>query len=223
MTALAAFEHRDTSSFTTFVDFVVGVDLGQSNDFTAITILERIVDTVEDVERPARYEIRHLQRLKLGTSYPDVVAIVGRLLNSLPARRNPPTLIVDATGVGRPVVDLMRKSGLRPVAVSITGGAQENSNGNFAHSIPKRNLISALQIVFQSRRLKVARGLADAETLVTELLNFKVKISLAGHDSYEAWRESIHDDLVLSASLAVWWAERNRKPATFVDLKFFQR
>lgn len=223
MNALPNFEMADRSSFTSHVDFVVGVDLGQANDFTALTVIDRIIDVIDDVEKPARYEIRHLQRLKLGTSYPDCVSIVGRLLTSLPARINPPTLIVDATGVGRPVVDLMRKAGLRPVAVSITGGANENSAGNFNYAIPKRNLISALQIVFQSRRLKVARSLAEGPTLVNELMNFKVKISLAGHDSYEAWRESIHDDLVLSASLAVWWAERNKKPPYMIDMNFYHR
>lgn len=33
---------------------------------------------------------------------------------------------------------------------------------------------------------------------------FKVKISTSGHDSYEAWREGDHDDLVLAALLALW-------------------
>jgi hypothetical protein len=61
-------------------------------------------------------------------------------------------------------------------------------------------LVSALQVVLQSGRLKIARGLPEAETLVNELLNFKSKISAAGHDSYEAWRESVHDDLVLSGN-----------------------
>jgi len=36
--------------------------------------------------------------------------------------------------------------------------------------------------------------------------NFRVKLNLkTAHDSYEAWREGDHDDLVLSLSLASWW------------------
>jgi hypothetical protein len=39
-------------------------------------------------------------------------------------------------------------------------------------------------------------------------VNFKVKVNLAtGHDSYEAWRESVHDDLVLAVALACWHGE----------------
>jgi hypothetical protein len=43
-----------------------------------------------------------------------------------------------------------------------------------------------------------------------ELLNFRVKISLSGHDTYEAWREQEHDDLVLAVGLAAWLAENGR-------------
>jgi hypothetical protein len=117
-------------------------------------------------------------------------------------------LVTDATGVGRPVIDMMQKAGLRPVAVTITGGFDENRVMSNDFRIPKRNLVSTLAVILQSGRLKVAPELAESETFVSELSNFKVKISAAGHDSYNAWRESIHDDLVLSVALAAWWGER---------------
>ena len=205
--------------------FVVGLDLGQANDFTAVTVLDRVVqfslDQSERVPlehtRRISYEVPHLQRFKLGTPYPAISDAIGKLLIMLPERKVRPELVVDATGVGRPVVDLLTKARLRPIAVSITGGSNETSSADFAHSVPKRNLVSALQVVLQSGRLKVARGLPDAETLISELANFRVKISATGHDSYEAWRESIHDDLVLSASLAVWYAERRLRYTSSVQ------
>jgi hypothetical protein len=56
-----------------------------------------------------------------------------------------------------------------------------------------------------------------------EMLNFKRKINLkTAHDSYEHWRESDHDDLVLATALACWGATRQkgtlvmlRKPVGF--------
>ncbi|MDD1753960.1 MAG: hypothetical protein LUQ38_12840 [Methanotrichaceae archaeon] len=49
-----------------------------------------------------------------------------------------------------------------------------------------------------------------------ELLNFKVKIDpQTAHDSYSAWRESEHDDLVLSVALACWYAETRPKSHRF--------
>ncbi len=44
--------------------------------------------------------------------------------------------------------------------------------------------------------------------LVEELQNFKLKITTAGNDTYEAWRESDHDDLVLAAAMAAWLCEK---------------
>ena len=35
------------------------------------------------------------------------------------------------------------------------------------------------------------------------------------HDSYAAWREQAHDDLVLAVALACWWGEY-RRGGTFV-------
>ena len=47
-----------------------------------------------------------------------------------------------------------------------------------------------------------------AAQLVEELQKFKIKITLAGNDTYEAWRESDHDDLVIATAMACWYGER---------------
>ncbi len=48
-----------------------------------------------------------------------------------------------------------------------------------------------------------------ADTLKRELLTFRVKINIAtSHDSYDAWREGDHDDLVLAVAMACWCGER---------------
>ncbi len=81
-------------------------------------------------------------------------------------------------------------------------------DGNF-YRVPKRDLIGVTQVLLQSGRLKIAAALPEAAQLTKELLNFKVKIDpQTAHDSYSAWREGIHDDLVLALSLACWMGER---------------
>jgi hypothetical protein len=61
----------------------------------------------------------------------------------------------------------------------------------------------------QNGQLKIADALALKDTLVKELLAFRVKINIStAHDSYEHWREGDHDDLVLSVALACWAGER---------------
>jgi hypothetical protein len=126
-----------------------------------------------------------------------------------------PDLLVDATGVGRPVVDLFRERGLKYKAITITGGNKVTvASLGGGYGVPKRDLIGALEVPFHSGRLKVAAGLALWETLRSELQTFRRKVSLTtGMDTYEHWRESDHDDLVLAAALACWGAERKPRGA----------
>ena len=44
--------------------------------------------------------------------------------------------------------------------------------------------------------------------LVEELMAFQVKVNAQAHDTYGAWREGAHDDLVLAVAVATWLADR---------------
>ncbi len=57
---------------------------------------------------------------------------------------------------------------------------------------------------------KDSKTIARSNTLVNELLNFKVKITVNANDTYGAWREVVRDDLVLALALVCWYAERNQ-------------
>ena len=94
------------------------------------------------------------------------------------------------------------------IPVTITFGGSVTGGMYGGYNVPKRELVSNLAILFQSDRLKIARTLPEAPQLVEELQNFKMKITLAGNDTYEAWRESDHDDLVLAAAMACWYGEK---------------
>lgn len=181
--------------------FVVGVDLGQTADYTAITILEERVEN--------SYDVRYLERLR-NTPYPAIVRRLNHLVKRLPER---PSMAVDATGVGRPVIDMIRDADLPAniYAITLTGGDTVTQEGMERH-VPKRDVASTIAVLLQTGRLRIARGLRESETLLRELLNFRVKISLSGHDSYEAWREQEHDDLVLAVGLAAWLFEKGRNP-----------
>ena len=54
----------------------------------------------------------------------------------------------------------------------------------------------------ERKELQIASRQREAETLAAELMNMRIKVSVAGHDSYAAARESAHDDLVLALALA---------------------
>jgi hypothetical protein len=187
-----------------------GLDLGQVHDPSAIAILEcseiligrsRITYDWVTIKRNS---FRHLERLPLDLDYPTIVEHVRRLVLS-PELGRRITLILDATGVGRPVVDLLRRAHLpcRLMPVTITAGDRETS-GSGTWRVPKRDLITGLLVMLQREEVDICGHLPEAETLVKELGNIRIKVSPGGQDTYGVWREGDHDDLVLAAALACW-------------------
>jgi hypothetical protein len=74
--------------------------------------------------------------------------------------------------------------------------------------VRKRDLVSTMQVLMRTSRLKVAVALPEAATLVQELLAFQVKIAPHGYDTSGTWREGGHDDLALAVALAYWCGEQ---------------
>ncbi len=182
--------------------FIAGLDLGQAQDYTALSIIQ-VIDSEEEAKK---HQLRYLERFPLGTHYTTISDKVAELmLNKLKVKDC--ELVVDATGVGKPVIEMLKGNGLKPISITITGGHEVNGGKYEGFNVPKRDLVSTLQILFQCQRLKIAQGLSHSNILVEELLNFKAKITAKGNDTYEAWREGLHDDLVLSVALACWYGE----------------
>jgi hypothetical protein len=181
--------------------YIVGVDLGQAADYSALVVAEHT---------DQQYRVRHIKRWALGTGYPAIVASVQAMLLRAPLLGHS-ALIVDHTGCGRPVVDMLRQAGLALLAVSIHGG----DNVSFHHMdyrVPKRDLVGAVQVLLQQGRLQIAEALPLTPILTSELQAFRVKIDpQTAHDSYSAWRERDHDDLVLSLGLCCWWGEYSQR------------
>jgi hypothetical protein len=160
------------------------------------------------------YQCGHLERLPLGTSYPAVVAHVRGLLGQLPRGTE---LVIDFTGVGRPVFDMFEMAGIDPIGVLITGGATESGDGRI-YSVPKLNLISWVQALLHQERLKIHRALPEAKALVKELEDFRVDFTTAGHMTFNA-RSGTHDDLLLALAIAAWRARAAGGPAL---VRFYQ-
>jgi hypothetical protein len=194
--------------------FFIALDLGQVHDFTTIAVIERIElmgdwdPAVFAWKKQIQLRLRYLERIPLGTPYPDVVRRVRDVAIQV-ASWGICELVVDATGVGRPVVDLLRAAGLpcnlRPAI--ITGGIAESLSNGFYH-IPKKDLITGLQVALQQGKLQFAAGLIFGPALVTEMAEMRVKITSLGHEQYGAWREGSHDDLVFAVALACWAARK---------------
>ncbi|MBO0718355.1 MAG: hypothetical protein J2P55_13600, partial [Rhizobiales bacterium] len=133
--------------------------------------------------------------------YPAIVARVERLLGQLPPRTE---LVIDITGVGKPVFEMFTYAGISPLGVLITAGTAETRDGAIC-GVPKLTLVSRLQALLHEGRLKIQKQLPEAETLVRELQDFRVEFTATGHLTFNA-RAGKHDDLVLALAIAVWRA-----------------
>ena len=90
------------------MSFYVGLDLGQSNDYTALAVVEKA--KAGETGAPDLH-LRHLERYPLRTPYPKMVARVAALVEDPQLRSThldsflghrvleQPELLVDATGV----------------------------------------------------------------------------------------------------------------------------
>lgn len=199
--------------------YMVGLDLGQTTDYSALAVVERVLVLPTGIgsEHYHRREggptapvlrtelrVRHLQRWDLGTPYPSVVVDVAALMRTDQLAQS--WLSYDATGVGRAVKDLFWEAyqagdmGFNtPLPVTITGG--EHTTGD---TVPKRNLIAAVQVPLQQGLLKIPPGLPLGDVLERELTGFRMKLSQSGRDTYDIGRKAGagHGDLVIALALA---------------------
>jgi hypothetical protein len=203
--------------------FIVGVDLGQARDFSTIVIdevnfAERVhkqrpkfapVGTEVRREKITYHRLRHVERIPLGTSYPDVLDRVSTVMGTVPPLPRDPVLVMDATGVGRPVMDLARKHGLTPLGVTITAGSNETCERD-DYRVAKKILASTVAVALDTERLQVVAVGDHVGTLRKELQAFRVKVTANQNESFESWREQDHDDLVLASAMAIWAGERLR-------------
>jgi hypothetical protein len=156
--------------------FIVGLDLGQSQDFTALSVLEwdrtplptwkpkrgnsnALIQDTQD-----RYDIRHLERLPLGWPYPEIIAYVTNVLAREPLRDGC-DLVIDITGVGAVVGDLFDSAGLAPIKVSITAGADQSRLDQRRWNVAKTILISSLDARLNTGELRIAKRLTEAPAL----------------------------------------------------------
>ena len=185
--------------------FYIGVDLGQKQDHTAIAIVEK-----EVMRPPGRLLVRRVERVALGTPYPRVVEHIREIARGA-AFAGQCAVVVDATGVGAPVVDMLRAAGLgcEITAVTITGGDRESRIGTMRVSVPKRDLIAGVQLALEKGELRIARRMKDAGALVRELIDVRITAGMGmGSVRIGAEGRGEHDDLVIALALACWRARR---------------
>lgn len=217
----------------------LGIDLGQRIDPSAIILVEELLPEAAPVEWrvPARPEITGADLVPLGgwrkpsifvtrvierhhgEPYKQVIQRVGELARNVRIikPRDALVLAVDATGLGRPVVegiaDELRQRGVRCGLSAVVLTAGERLKGQLGDSevrLSKAVMVSNLVGLLEAGRLKFPQSHPEAAALERELLAYQIRVSQNGADSYEGRGE--HDDLVVALGLATIgsWREPTR-------------
>ena len=172
------------------------------------------------------YVIQFITRLPLRTPYPQVAermaeiyaqlqpaamtpTIEDRILERHGVSRPPPLhhrgvddVLIDATGVGAPVVELIRDKGVDCTAVILTSG--ENISREWRKlRLPKEQVISRLQVLLQQRCIHLP-ATEEARALSEELLNYEIRVSENAHLKMGVFSTGKHDDLATALGLACW-------------------
>ncbi len=226
----------------------VGVDVGQIRDPSALCVSEvSQLDTGKlrfgPSPQPARldiksglwipaediypvmvteYTVRHIKRLPLGTSYPDVALHIADMLCSPLFAGRDVRVLIDVTGVGRPVYDdLDKEIRLRKYGIWRPDGTfQPGSKGEMAHLmlkpitfshgekynrstgvLAKAFLVSRLQSLLQGGHVH-APNTKEVLAMLEELKVYEIKVSDDGKDTYGAVIGK-HDDLATALGLSV--------------------
>lgn len=156
------------TSVPTDMNFL-GVDLARKHDFSAFALMN------------TRREVYHIER-----SQEDWPVQTQRLVAM--AFKNNARLTVDATGLGDPISQNLRESGLRVEDVLFSNEG-------------KRNVIDALRLAFETGSI----GIPNDEDLIDELESYEYEVLPSGALRYSA-PDGKHDDLVIAVGLANWGA-----------------
>jgi hypothetical protein len=192
----------------------MGLDLGQARNHTALAVIERRWHAATAAEFIAsgtvgytgeyRYVVVSVERVALGTSYPEVVGWVKTIAQRFGDQLG--EIVVDATGVGSAVVDLLKRAGMgvRIMGIVITGGQATGTSvgGRTAAgfgTVSRTELLTALQVAIQARRISISLPLCGEWVALQRELEL---LRLAGK------RAGVQDDLAFALALAVWWGVR---------------
>ena len=188
------------------LNYVVGLDLGPPGAFTAFSTIER---TDDRAQAEPLFAVRHLKRYAPGTPFAAIAADVAASLVTKELGRA--HLVVDITAVGANILEMFAvttNQDLVPLVVTAGHRAEWGENG--AWNVPKKELVTCLQILLQGRRLTIPKSLPEASLLARELANLRAKVSLSNDPLQAEWREGKDDDLVLAVALGCWQAGRMR-------------
>lgn len=119
--------------------------------------------------------------------------------------KQPPHFLLDATGVGVAVRDILASKGIRLKAITITVGNAYTRKGPLYH-VGKPRLIGKFLGAFDAGKVHVNPALPIWPKLEKEMLAFRSELSAQGNAKFEA-EQGENDDMLFALAQGVWYGE----------------
>ena len=198
-------------------EFFGGVDLGKTQDSTAVAIIERKTTKTKTGDE-VQTGLKFLAQIKPGRTYTEQVAALETLFSCAAFKLWGMSSLIDASGVGEPVADMLaeRKIINFKRAQITSGDGVSQKRGRIYAS--RNSLIGGLSKALRTDKLKISADLPLISELIGELSGIGEERAKSGASVY---RTSGHDDLVMALALAALAMERkDRAPRTGVTTLF---
>ena len=188
----------------------LGVDLAQAQDNTALVVvhdecLPQWGGGSRQVLGPRRRTIVFADKFR-GVSYPDIISHVIRTLTKEPLLGRA-RLVIDASGLGRVVSDLLFEQGVEHHAIQMTVGQNWAKKGRYVN-VGKTLLLETLSLLFATGDLTFAHDLPLREDILAELETFQLTETAAGNQVITQGKSGAHHgDLSIALSVACFASE----------------
>jgi len=164
--------------------YAMGIDLAREEDYTVITVIDVYTKKVVHIDRFRGWDYPYQKK--------HIMAKAERYNNA--------RVIIDATGVGKPIYEDLMRAGVFVEDFTFTGKSKEELFGN-------------LRVFIENGYIRIP----NYSVLIDELLSFEY--ILRNEKTGEPLRnikygppQGLHDDCVDSLALAVWDLSPNRAP-----------
>jgi hypothetical protein len=186
--------------------FIIGLDPAQLRDWSALAVVD--MQYIAEKKRFG-YDLVAMAR-KQGLPYDQIVEWVVKTLKKPEFNKGqPPEFLLDSTGVGVAVRDMLAAKGVRMKAVTITSGESFTRQGPIYH-VGKARLIGTFLGAFDAGKVRVNPNMPIWPALEKEMLGFRAEMSAQGRAKFES-APNEHDDMLFSLALCVWYGEEVRR------------
>lgn len=188
----------------------LGVDLAQAQDNTALVAvhdecLPEWGGGSRQVLGPRRRTVVFADKFR-GVSYPDIVSHVIRTMLKEPLRGRT-RLVIDGSGLGRVVSNLLDDQGVQHDAIQMTVGQNWARKDRYVN-VGKTLLLETLSLLFATGDLTFAHDLPLREDILAELETFQLEQTAAGNQVITQGKSGAHHgDLSIALAVAMFASE----------------